>query len=115
MGRDDLYNEVVRALTQSREMLWKPSKNLGKNVDIFTGMLPNCYGTFRDLCFDSECSDDPMIDNPQSDEYNLELKLAKFLVYTEYTAFQYKTKNLIMVKVLLRFDFLMKFFLDHPF
>ena len=79
-------------------MLWKPSRNLGESADIFIGMLPNGYGVFPDFCFDSECgSNDAIVDNVQSDEYNLELLLFKFLVYTEYTALQYKTKNLIMV------------------
>ena len=96
IGRDDILDELERAYTKTREMLWKASPNLGESADIFTGLLPIGYATYPYMCFDSSCSDDPIIDNPDSDEYNLEVKLAEFLVYTEFEAAQFKTSNLVM-------------------
>ena len=96
IGRDDILDEFERAYKKTREMLWRPSRNLGQAADIFTGLLPIGYATYPFLCFDSSCSDNPIIDNPDSDEYNLDLKIAEFLVYTQFEVAQFKTNNLIM-------------------
>ena len=96
IGRDDMLEEVFRAATKTREMVWKASPSLGKSSDIFNGILPINYGIYPSLCFDQNCQDDPIIDNPESDEFNVELKVAEFIAYTGFQAEQYKTNNLIM-------------------
>ena len=79
IGRDDMLDELARAATKTREMVWKSSPSLGKSSYIFNGLLPIGYATYPYLCFDQKCSDDPIIDNPDSDEYNLDEKVNLFL------------------------------------
>ena len=96
IGRDDMLDELVRAYTRTREMVWKSSPSLGKDSDIFNGLLPIGYATYPSMCFDQKCTDDPVIDNPESDEYNVEQKVTEFLFFTGFEAGQFRTKNLIM-------------------
>lgn len=96
IGRDDILEELFRAYTKTREMIWKSSPSLGKSSDIFNGLLPIGYATYPFLCFDQKCTDDPIIDNKESDEYNVELKVDEFLTFAEWEAGQFRTKNLVM-------------------
>ena len=97
IGRDDIVDEFYRAFDKkSREMIWKASPSLGKSSTIFNGLLPIGYATYPFLCFDADCSDGPVVDNPESDENNVDVKVSEFLIYTAFEAFQFRTKNLIM-------------------
>ena len=42
------------------EMVWRPSKSLGKASELFTGVLYYGYGPPPGLCFDMHCSDEPV-------------------------------------------------------
>lgn len=43
---------------------------IGERKSIFAGHLYNEYANPPGFCFDFKCSDDPIVDNPKSSEYN---------------------------------------------
>lgn len=43
---------------------------LGKEAELFTGVLYNTYSAPPGFCFDALCHDEPIIDDKNSPEYN---------------------------------------------
>lgn len=48
---------------------------LGDASQIFTSVLFNHYDAPAGFCFDILCDDDSLIDNPDSPEYNMDVKV----------------------------------------
>ena len=95
LGRLDYQDNDYRAATKTREFVWKSSGNLGENATMFTGILPNTYGPPSGLCFDDKCDDDPVMDNPNYEDYNVDEKVNQLLSYAKGTRNVYKTNNVI--------------------
>lgn len=95
-GRIDYQDFDHRGDTKTREGLWQASSNLGEMSQLFTGILPNGYGPPPGFCFDIYCSDDPIMDNPSLEDYNVDQKVNDFIKYTYDQQKKYKTSNLIM-------------------
>ncbi|GAB0091340.1 Alpha-mannosidase [Sergentomyia squamirostris] len=95
-GRLDYQDKTRRLNTREAEMIWRGSTNLGEASDLFTGVLYNNYGPPPGFCFDILCSDDPMIDDRRSRDYNIDKKLAAFFNYVTEMSHKYKTDNLIL-------------------
>ncbi len=57
-GRHDYDDHTIRKNHSTLELLWQPSKNLGSDGDLFTGILYNGYGPPAGFCFDTVCSND---------------------------------------------------------
>lgn len=96
LGRTDYQDFDYRGKTQTREMLWQASANLGLQGQLFTGVLPNGYNPPGGFCFDAFCGDDPIMDDPRLDEYNVDQKVNDFINQVNEQANSYKTSNLIM-------------------
>uniref|UniRef100_A0A131YE74 Alpha-mannosidase n=1 Tax=Rhipicephalus appendiculatus TaxID=34631 RepID=A0A131YE74_RHIAP len=92
-GRLDYQDFRARKKEHRLEFVWSASENLGKAANIFTGILPNTYSPPRGFCFDIYCSDEAIVDDPDSDEYNVNYKVDEFLSYAKLTAYNYKTRN----------------------
>lgn len=71
LGRIDYQDKQKRLKEQTAEMIWHASDNLGQNADLFTGALYNTYSPPPGFCFDILCTDEPIIDNKRSTEYNV--------------------------------------------
>ena len=54
-GRIDWQDFDYRAQTKTREGLWQASSSLGKQAELFTGVLNNGYGPPPGFCFDAFC------------------------------------------------------------
>ncbi|KAL3200176.1 hypothetical protein MRX96_043588 [Rhipicephalus microplus] len=93
-GRVDYQDFRARKKEQQLEFIWSGSANLGKDAQIFTGILPNVYSPPRGFCFDIYCSDDALVDDPDSDEYNIKSRVDDFLIYVNETAAIYKSNNI---------------------
>lgn len=76
-GRLDYQDKMHRLSKLSAEMLWHGSANLGEEADLFTGVLYNNYGPPPGFCFDILCSDEPIIDDKWSPDYNVDRKVIK--------------------------------------
>lgn len=82
LGRIDYQDKVDRFTKRNAEMVWHASDSLGKNADLFTGVLYNTYSPPPGFCFDILCSDDPIIEDKSSPEYNVEEKVISFAFYS---------------------------------
>ena len=59
-ARNDYDDRNKRLADKTMEMVWRPSKSLGKASELFTGVLYYGYGPPPGLCFDIHCSDEPV-------------------------------------------------------
>ncbi|GCB83051.1 hypothetical protein scyTo_0023972 [Scyliorhinus torazame] len=72
-GRLDYQDKQNRENLKDMEQVWRASVNLPKpNGDLFTGVLPNGYNPPSMLCWDVLCSDEPIKDDKDMDEYNVD-------------------------------------------
>ncbi|KAH9635897.1 hypothetical protein HF086_002457 [Spodoptera exigua] len=74
----------------------KRARLKGKSSDIFTGVLFNTYSPPPGFCFDVLCADEPIIDDPSSPMYNVELKIMNFLDICTNMSKAYKTSNILL-------------------
>lgn len=59
-ARNDYDDRKKRLADKTMEMVWRPSKSLGSQSDLFTGILYYGYGPPPGFCFDMRCRDDPI-------------------------------------------------------
>ncbi|KAL1517914.1 hypothetical protein ABEB36_001614 [Hypothenemus hampei] len=80
LNRIDYADHAIRRENQSLEFVWRGSPdNLGESTDIYTNILFRHYSAPSGLCFDVNCNDEPVIDDPNSPEYNLQSKAESFV------------------------------------
>lgn len=75
-GRLDYQDKRQRELTQSLEMVWQGSANLGRAADLFTGVLFYHYMAPPGFCFDVMCNDEPIVDGYRSPENNVDRRVS---------------------------------------
>lgn len=59
-ARNDYDDRNKRLKDKTMEMVWRGSKSLGKDVDLFTGITYYGYGPPPGFCFDSKCDGIPI-------------------------------------------------------
>lgn len=84
LGRIDYQDKVNRFTNRNTEMLWHASDSLGEKADLFTGVLFNMYSPPPGFCFDILCSDEPIVDDKSSPEYNVDQKVNSFAFVTNH-------------------------------
>lgn len=71
-ARSDYQDFANRIANKAAEMIWHGSRNLDPSIsDLFAGILYNFYWTPAYYCFDILCTDEPIIDDLESEEYNV--------------------------------------------
>lgn len=96
-GRVDYQDKFNRAITKSMEMVWQGSpNNLGPSSDLFSGVLYHGYNPPPGFCWDTLCTDDPIMDDEDMEGYNADQKTQDFLNYTKYQSIAYATDHLMM-------------------
>lgn len=93
-GRLDYQDFKARKASKQLEFIWRASDNLGTAANMFTGILPNTYSPPKGFCFDVYCSDDPIVDDRDSDEYNVDTRIDSFVTYAREQGDFYKTNNI---------------------
>lgn len=89
--RLDYQNKARRLSDKSMEMVWQSSQSLSEfffwtfielflsfhldDSDMFTGALYNEYAAPRGFCFDLTCDDEPIIDDAESPDYNIDSRV----------------------------------------
>ncbi|XP_031630105.1 lysosomal alpha-mannosidase-like [Contarinia nasturtii] len=96
LGRLDYQDIKNRSATRNMEMVWHASDNLGSKADLFTGVLYNIYAPPPGFCFDILCEDDPIVDDKNSPEYNVDEKVRDFLAYVDKQSRGYQSNNVLI-------------------
>ncbi|CAD6203815.1 GSCOCG00009812001-RA-CDS [Cotesia congregata] len=96
IGRLDYQDKYKRLKDKTAEFLWKASSSLGEKANLFSVALFNNYSPPPGFCFDVLCSDDPLIDDPESPDNNIEARINVFYNYTLDQAKNYRTNNIII-------------------
>ncbi|XP_041983730.1 lysosomal alpha-mannosidase-like isoform X1 [Aricia agestis] len=96
LGRIDYQDKNARLHQKRMEMLWRGDDDLGKPSDIFTGVLYNTYSPPPGFCFDVLCSDEPIVDDPDSPMYNVDDRVDTFLAICRNMSAGYRTKNILV-------------------
>ncbi|XP_042885144.1 lysosomal alpha-mannosidase-like isoform X3 [Penaeus japonicus] len=95
-GRLDHDDKSNRWRHKTMEMVWEGSQNLGKAAWLFTGVLPNGYGPPSGFCFDINCRDEPIMDDPRLHDYNVDQRVNDFLKAVADEAKGYVSTDIIM-------------------
>lgn len=74
LGRIDYQDKMERLTHRNGEMIWQASDSLSK-TDLFTGVLYNNYSPPPGFCFDILCADEPIVDDKNSPEYNVDRRV----------------------------------------
>ena len=95
-GRLDYADKDKRKQEKTMEMMWKASESLGKSSWLFTGALFNGYGPPKGFCFDENCGDEPIMDDPKLQDYNKDQKVLDFIKAAENWGQHYATNHILM-------------------
>ena len=95
-GRIDYADKKLRLEQQRMELVWRGSRSLGKDSDIFTGVLYNGYNPPPGFCYDQFCVDPPIQDDPKLSDMNVKGSVDRFVQETCAQAWQYKTKHIML-------------------
>jgi lysosomal alpha-mannosidase len=69
--RIDHQDKKRRMNDKEMEMIFRGSDDIGKESDLFLGVLYNEYANPPGFCYDVICNDDPLIDDPESPDNNI--------------------------------------------
>nr|XP_014342916.1 PREDICTED: lysosomal alpha-mannosidase [Latimeria chalumnae] len=96
-GRLDYQDKRAREMQKEMEQLWRGSVNLEPPfADLFTGVLPNGYNPPSSLCWDGSCSDPPIMDDKDLEDYNVDQIVKYFISIAHAQAGVYRTNHIIM-------------------
>ena len=95
-GRIDYADKKKRVDEQRMEMVWRGSKNLGEDTEIFTGVLYHGYNPPPGFCFDQSCHDAPIQDDPNLYDMNVKERVSSFINETCSQAEHYRTNHIIL-------------------
>ncbi|XP_033226476.1 lysosomal alpha-mannosidase-like [Belonocnema kinseyi] len=95
-ARIDYQDRGRRYGSKTAEFIWRGSPSLGENANIFTSVLFNQYSAPDGFCFDVTCTDEALIDDPDSPGYNIDRKVEEFLSYVQSQASSYRTNNILI-------------------
>lgn len=80
-GRIDYYDVRNRQKTKNLEMVWHPRQESQDNNYIFFRWMDHTYNAPPGFCFDQECKDEPIMDDPRLENYNLDKKADELAHY----------------------------------
>ena len=95
-GRIDYEDKKLRLEQQRMELVWRGSRSLGQDSNIFTGVLYNGYNPPPGFCYDQFCVDTPIQDDPRLFDFNVKETVDKFVEVTCKQASQYKTNHIML-------------------
>ncbi|XP_052582965.1 lysosomal alpha-mannosidase-like isoform X2 [Peromyscus californicus insignis] len=97
LGRIDYQDKFLRKEELKMEEVWRASASLKPPIaDLFTGVLPNNYDPPKNLCWDVLCDDHPIMEDPESPEYNADTLVSYFLQLASLQQQYYRTNHTVM-------------------
>ncbi|XP_052739164.1 lysosomal alpha-mannosidase [Bicyclus anynana] len=96
IGRVDHKEREAMIEEDRMEFMWRGSDVLGKMSDIMSHTLFNLYNAPDGFCFDFLCSDEPIVDDPDSKVYNADKRVNDFVTQIERQAKYYDHDNILV-------------------
>ena len=96
LGRIDHDDKSNRLSKKQMEMIWRGSHSLGKNAELFTGVLYNRYSPPPGFCFDQGCNNPPIQDDKNLKGYNADERVNTFMNLVMTQASSYRTNNVML-------------------
>ncbi|CAG2107047.1 unnamed protein product [Medioppia subpectinata] len=94
-ARLDYQDKKLRSAEQRMEFIWQGSGDVGRSANIWTHVMAGpLYGP--PTGFDWEGDGEPIIDDPESDDYNVNRIVDKFLDYVSNYSANYATNQLFI-------------------
>ncbi|KAI2808070.1 carbohydrate binding [Blomia tropicalis] len=95
-AREDWQEQSHRRKNRTLEHVWQASSDLGKSADLFTGMMNFGYGPPQGFNWDLVGgADEPVIDDPESDEYNVPRRVKELIDLAKTYQKYYATNNVM--------------------
>ncbi|KAH7644224.1 lysosomal alpha-mannosidase-like protein 2 [Dermatophagoides farinae] len=95
-AREDYQDRRYRQYHHTLEHVWQGSDDLGNRSDIFTGMMQMGYGPPNGLDWDLVGGEnDPIVDNKNSEEYNVPEIVEKFQKLARKYSYYYATNHIM--------------------
>jgi hypothetical protein len=95
-GRADYQDKNNRMATKTMETIWRPSKSMGQNAQMFTGLLFNGYGPPDGFDYDVYSEDAPIQNDPRLYDFNLYERAATFANWVQWAASFFATPNIML-------------------
>ncbi|XP_049645255.1 lysosomal alpha-mannosidase [Suncus etruscus] len=97
LGRIDYQDKATREKKREMEQIWRGSSSLDPPVaDLFTSVLPNMYNPPEGMCWDTVCIDSPLVEDPQSPEFNAPDLVNYFVNLAILQSHYYRTNHTVM-------------------
>ena len=87
-------------------LMWKAGHY--EEDDLFTGVLYNYYSPPPSFCWELLCNDEPIMDNPNLHDYNLDRRARDFVEYAKNANKAYRT-NHVAITTGMDFHYQVKF------
>ncbi|CAG2178719.1 unnamed protein product, partial [Oppiella nova] len=99
--RLDYDDQNKRKAEKRMELIWQGSDDLGSASDMFTHAMEMGYGPPRGLNWEisgngfNQGNDEPFIDDPESEDYNVDRLVDNFISYAKEYSNYYATNNIL--------------------
>ena len=124
-ARIDYQDKNVRLENKTMEMIWNPDQASGVDHSIFTSVNYYHYEAPPSFCFDQNCDDEAIMDDPKLEEYNIDERAKTFVTYFKNMALHYTHSELLHTmgsdfqysnahKYFKNMDKLIKYINNHP-
>ncbi|XP_077999782.1 lysosomal alpha-mannosidase-like isoform X1 [Glandiceps talaboti] len=95
-ARLDYDDKKYRLDDKRMEEMWHGSRSLGGVTDLFYGALYHHYDAPEGFCFDLSCTDNPIQDDPNLFDMNVDQKVKDFNKFAVAQASRFRTNHIIM-------------------
>ncbi|CAG2170825.1 unnamed protein product [Oppiella nova] len=101
LQRLDYDDQNKRKAEKRMELIWQGSDDLGSAADMFTHAMEMGYGPPSGLNWElagnsfNQGNDDPIIDDPESEDYNVDKTVDWFINYAKQYSNNYATNNIL--------------------
>ncbi|CAD6185194.1 unnamed protein product [Caenorhabditis auriculariae] len=95
-ARMHYLEKAERLNNKSLEFIWNTSDDLKKLI-LTGGFYQDNYGPPEGFCFDALCGDDPIMDNPKLEDYNVDEKVNAFVQHVRKQASFQRTKHVMLL------------------
>ena len=95
-ARIDFEDRNLREQEKRMECVWESSRDLGPSSHLLSGLLAKHYNWPNGFCFDDNCSDEPIVDDPESEEYNMDQMVDNFVFEMRGYEKKFSTNHLLV-------------------